>query len=219
MVTIPLTVLDNFFDNPNSIVNWGLSLDYQQDTKHIYPGKRTEDLKFVHFPFYKHVCDKVLSLFFENKVEYDVALKFQSIEKYQGRGWIHQDPTIFTFLIYLHKETPEIDCGTTLWSLNPNLVSPINSKEDINLLPSITEHHKNKKITPEDQSLQYKNFKKEISIPDKFNRFVAFSSEHFHSANNFDNNSSPRLTLIGFVENLNTSKLPIIRSKQSPFVP
>ena len=214
MVTIPLTVLDNFFDNPNSIVNWGLSLESRYDVNHTWPGKRTNNLKFVHLPFYKHVCNKVLTLFFENPVEFDIDLRFQLIEEYKGKGWIHQDPTVFTFLIYLHKETPEIDCGTTLWSLDPNLVSPINSEKDLSLFNSRIEHHKNNKFTPEDQSYHYKKFKKEISIPDKFNRLIAFSSEHFHSANNFDNNSSPRLTLIGFVKNLKTSKLPIIRSKQ-----
>ncbi len=215
MVTIPLTVLDNFFDNPNSILNWGLSLEYKQDVDHKWPGKRTGNLKYVHFPFYRHVCNKVLSLFFENPIEYNIDLKFQLIEEYQGKGWIHQDPTIFTFLIYLHKENPKIDCGTTLWNLDPNLVNPVNTKEDIHLFDSIKEHHKNKKFVTKDQSLQYKNFKKEISIPDKFNRFIGFSSEHFHSANSFDNKTSSRLTLIGFVESLNTSKLPIVRSKQA----
>jgi len=214
MVTIPLTVLDNFFDNPNGIANWGLSLEKNFDVNHTWPGKRTEDLKHVHFPFYRHVCNKVFSLFFENPVEYDIELRFQLIEEYQGKGWIHQDPTIFTFLIYLHKENPEIDCGTTLWNLDPNLVSPINSEKDLHLFNSRKEHHKNNNFIEKDQSFQYKKFKKEISIPDKFNRFIGFSSEHFHSANSFDNNISSRLTLIGFVKNLNNSKLPIIRSKQ-----
>jgi hypothetical protein len=214
MVTIPLTVLDNFFDNPQEVKDYALSLKYSPEPDGKWPGKRTENLINIHFPFYKYVCNKVLSLFFENPVNHHIDLKFQLIEDYQGKGWVHQDPTIFTFLIYLHKENPEIDCGTTLWNLDPNLLSPINSENDHNLFNSRREHHKTKKTLSKDQSLQYKKFKKSISIPDKFNRFIGFSSEHFHSANSFDNNISSRLTLIGFVENLNTSKLPIIRSKQ-----
>ena len=215
MTIIPATIVDNFFDNPNSIVNWGLSLDYKSDPTNKWPGKRTENLKLIHPYFHDYVCNKVLSLFFENKVEYDIALTFQLLENYQGKGWIHQDPGVFTFIIYLSEENPKIDCGTTLWSLNPNLISPINSDKDYYALTSRLEHHEIKKLDNNNQDLFYKNHKKELLIPDKFNRLLAFSSDHLHSANNLNNGSPFRLTLTGFVNKLNTSKLPIIRSKQT----
>jgi len=220
MTTIPTTILDNFFDNPNSIVNWALSLDYNSSPNGSWPGRRSQELSLIHPYFHKHVCKKVLSLFFENTdtINYKVILNFQLIENYQGKGWIHQDPDIFTFIIYLHESNPKIDCGTTLWKLNPNLISPFNSEKDISIEKLRLEHHKNKKISSEHQNFQYNNFSKEIKIPDKYNRLIAFSSENFHSANNFNNNLSPRLTLTGFVEDLSTSKLPVIRSKQVPMI-
>ena len=221
MNTIPTTILDNFFDNPDAVRNWALSLEYNPDSLGKWPGKRSKDLRTIHPVFSEMVCRKVLSLFFENitNLQFNINLAFQLIENYQGEGWIHQDPDIFTFIIYLHYPNPKINCGTSLWSLNSNLVSPINNvAEAENLAEKNYLHHKNKKSNKEYHNSFTNNFTNEISIPDKYNRFIAFSSELFHSANNLSPISSPRLTLIGFVSNLNTSNLPITRFKQTPIM-
>ena len=217
MTTIPLTILDNFLDNPNTVRDWGLSLNYTSAPNGEWPGKRSELLDKIHPVFFNNINRKVLSLFFENVnvINYKTILHFQQIENYQGKGWIHTDPNLFTFIIYLHESNPKIDCGTTLWSLNSNLVSPINSKEDIFNEDQRHSHHKNEYYPLEYQEKWHKNYTKEISIPDKYNRLLAFSSEQPHSANYFDNKLSSRLTLIGFVWDVSNANLPVIRNKQT----
>ena len=216
MITIPLTIQDNFFDNPNIIKDWGLSLDYKSNPLGSWPGKRTQELYSTHSYLYRYICNKVLSLFFENvyNLEYEISLQFQLIENLKGEGWIHQDPNLFTFIIYLSNPNPKIDCGTSIWSLNSNLFSPINNLQDKENNDKQLLHHQNETLEEDAQYSIRKNFTKEISIPDKYNRLIAFSSEHFHSANFYDNKISPRLTLIGFVNNINRAQLPIVRSKQ-----
>jgi hypothetical protein len=220
MNIIPLTVVDNFLDNPNSIKKWALSLEYKSEPSGEWPGKRSEPLHLIHPYFYNNICKKVFSLFFEktNNLNYQVNLHFQLIENYQGKGWIHQDPNIFTFIIYLHESNPQIDCGTTLWSLNPNLIHPINSEKDVFIEDQRLSHHKNENYSLEHQEKQYRNYTKEISIRDKYNRLIAFSSDHFHSANYLNNKLSSRLTLIGFVWNISNPNLPIIRNKRVPMI-
>ena len=220
MTTIPLTIVDNFLSNPNTVSDWALNLKYNSSPNGEWPGKRTASLDLIHPYFYKNICKKVFSLFFEktDSLDYHVQLYFQLIDNYPGKGWIHQDPNLFTFIIYLHKSNPKIDCGTTLWKLNSNLVNPINSKKDIFIENQRLLHHKNENYSLEYQEKQYKNYTKEITIPDKYNRLIAFSSEQSHSANYFDNKLSPRLTLIGFVWDISNPNLPIIRSKQTPMI-
>jgi hypothetical protein len=218
MVTIPVTILDNFLENPNSIRDWGLSLPYHSDSEHKVPGKRTNCLSQLHYPLFNYINRKVLSLFYENLVEYECALHFQLIEEYQGEGWIHQDQNLFTFIIYLSEEN-EINCGTSLYNLKPNKFHYINSSTDYDNLLLRNHHHKIKKPTTEIESIQNQdlklNYEKNLDIKDKYNRLLCFSSEQLHKANNFSNNTSPRLTLIGFVNKISSCNPPVIRSKQT----
>ena len=217
MVTIPLTVLDNFFDNPNAVKDYALSLEYKDDQNN-FPGKRSEPLHVINPDLFRYTSNKVLSLFFDNyqEIYHEIYLSFQLIEEHPGKGWVHQDPNIFTFIIYLHESNPNIDCGTSLWSLNSDSFSPYKNKFEKDYFnKKRKDHYNHKKYDKEAISSFNKKFTKEISIPDKYNRFIAFSSELYHSANNYNNNLSPRLTLIGFVNNLTNCRLPIIRSKQT----
>ena len=122
MTTIPLTVLDDFFPNPNAIKNYALSLEYKHDQNNI-PGKRSEPLHIINPNLFHYTSNKVLSLFFDNyqEIYHEIYLSFQLIEDHPGEGWVHQDPYIFTFIIYLHESNPNVDCGTSLWSLNYDL--------------------------------------------------------------------------------------------------
>lgn len=217
MITIPTTILDNFFDNPDSIKNFTKELEFFSPTPSFYPGERTKCLSTIHPPFYHYVNQKVLNLFFEDvsNIQYKCNLFFQRIENYEGKGWIHQDDNLFTFMIYFHKPNPKINCGTSLWSLNPNLIQHINGPQESTHNSGRIDHHKTKKIINNYQEKHHKKFTQEISIPDKYNRFIAFSAEHFHSSNNLNPIINPRLTLIGFMHEINKSNLPITRTNQT----
>ena len=216
MTTIPLTILDNFLHNPDAVKDWALSLNYINTPN--APGKRTECLSKIHPKFYKYVNYKVLNLFFEhpvNPLKFNSSLNFQLIENLEGKGWVHQDNSLFTFIIYLHESNPEIDCGTSIWNLKSNLISNINSPQDESNERQKHLHYNNQPFDKKAYFSHHKNFKKDISIPDKYNRLVVFSGDQFHSANYFNNKISPRLTLIGFVYNVNNAYLPTIRSNQT----
>lgn len=218
MVTIPVTILDNFLENPNSIRDWGLSLPYTSSPDGRWPGKRTDCLSLIHPPLHDFINRKVLSLFFEETPKtYITKQYFQLIENYQGEGWVHQDPNLFTYLIYLSKED-KVNCGTSLYTLKPNKVHNINSPQDLNNLSLKTHHHETASISPEVQKIKNhylsSNYNKTLDVKDMYNRLLCFSSEQFHSANYFNNDKTPRLTLIGFVYNTSKSNIPILRSKQ-----
>ena len=95
------------------------------------------------------------------------------------------------------------------------LIHSINSNEEFYHSSKRRDHYKTGKVTNDYQEKFHKNFTEEISIPDKYNRFIAFSAEHPHSSNNFNPVGNPRLFLIGFVEEISKANLPILRMNQT----
>ena len=222
MTTIPVTILDNFFDNPDTIRDWALSLEYKPDPEGRWPGVRTTDLKNIHYPFYNYVYRKIFKLFFSNYVtDYTCDLSFQLVEDYEDTGWIHQDSSLFTVIIYLFKEN-NINCGTSLYNLSPNKIHPFNHSNDIELYEKRLNISKNLKYSPDiiknKKEYESSTFEKILDIKDRYNRLICFPSEQFHAANYLTNGTSnSRLTIIGFVDSisLNNETYPVIRSKQS----
>ena len=226
MVSIPLTILDNFLDNPQNIKDWGLSLPFEPiEEMAAYPGSRSPLLDDISPIFNKFYSRKILSLFYNQiPTSYRAYTVFQLIEDYEDTGWIHQDSphTFFTSILYLTEET-DTDCGTSLYELNSTKHFPINSSQDFNLVSNATNnHHITKKLTPQEsinkKSWEKANFTKIHNIKDKFNRLICFPADSFHSANNLSpKNKSPRLTLITFFSKIESPELPpIIRSKLIP---
>ena len=149
MKTIPLTIVDNFFDNPDSVKKFSEKLEFFSPTPQFHPGKRTKCLSEIHPTFYNYVNKKVLRLFFEDVVDvrYKSSLYFQKIENYEGKGWIHQDDNLFTFMVYFHQPNPKINCGTSIWSLNSDLIHSINSNEEFYHSGKRRDHYKTGKVT------------------------------------------------------------------------
>ena len=54
-------VHDGFFNNPDKVREWGLTLDYQHPDG-TYPGVRTRCTKFIHKKFYEATASKLISL-------------------------------------------------------------------------------------------------------------------------------------------------------------
>ena len=218
MNVIPATILDNFLENPNTIRDWGLSLEFSSDPSGRWPGKRTACLSTIHPPLFDYINKKVLSLFFEDKTSYSSILNFQLIEGYEDRGWIHQDGTLLTYIIYLSKED-ETNCGTSIYNKTTTKPHIYNSTQEQEIQLYKFNFYNTKTISPEAQNqkdeFEKSTFNKILDIKDIYNRLLCFSSDQYHSANNFSNKNSSRLTLIGFIHKINNSNLPILRSKQT----
>ena len=119
----PITCVDNFFNDPDSVRKFALSLDYQKAFKGEWPGKRTDCLSNIAPHFYHTFCQKIFSLTYNMKEEQlytDLVLKFVIISANElsiDRGWIHQDQSRYAGLVYL---TPGMnkDSGTSIFKKN-----------------------------------------------------------------------------------------------------
>jgi len=216
---IPLTVVDNFFDNPDAVRKWALSLDYEQQGQNRWPGLRTEYLHEIDENFFSQTCQKVLSLFvsedlLSKSVHYITRMHFQLIpaNKYTG-GWVHIDgKEVLTAIVYL-SPNGGLDNGTSLYKLKNNLVSfdsKHNLKKNYNSLGS-EEEAEEARMKNNDQ------FVETARVGGIYNRLMVFDATEYHSVEDYNlGNDEDRLTLIMFFEKVNFVDLtPIARMKRA----
>ena len=210
------TCIDNFFDNPDSIREYALSLDYPEAPGH-YPGKRSTDLKEINPEFYHAFCKKLFSLFFtETPEDYMVELKFQLIEHQHpnknsiyNKGWVHLDYNAsFAGLVYLNPNA-DLDTGTAIYK---EIKPPEQSSESFLRYKDQMESKNRFFLNGED-----KNYEKNINeynsqyietirFSNIYNRLICFESSQHHAATNLFVENEPRLTLVYFVNGIKTEQ-------------
>jgi hypothetical protein len=222
MINFPITIQDDFATNPESLRDFALSLDYTPSPTYIYPGGRTKCLSLLHPPLFEDINKKILKLFFpENDLRFKAITYFHNSKDLEKTGWIHQDPTQMTAILYLSKEDPNVNRGTSLFSLKSNKFFPYSNPQEKKLYEHMHTHYQTNKISNEIFEAKTKwesqTFSKILDIPDKFNRLICFDPFTYHSNNNTMSKTSPeRLTLISFITHiLSPEEPPTIRSKRT----
>ena len=212
MVNYPSLCVDDFYNDPDSVVEFALNCDFSVDTDGRWPGRRTASLNHVNQRFFHDFVVKVLSLLYDfnyHKASYTVESTFQLIEPFaqnykstQNQGWIHYDDNaIFAGIIYLSKEIG-LDHGTSLYKPNSNfnlgyLESTLKTKSDLYLggkpkkYRSIFKQHLNM-------------FDKVVTYKSVYNRLILFDANQYHAADFLAGADSPRLTQTFFVQELTT---------------
>jgi hypothetical protein len=223
MKYFPVTIVDNFYENPDLIRKYALSLEYHQSDGR-WPGFRSSLISEINRSFFDTFSNKLFSLFFDfkhNDLEWSVDTNFQKINKFssdindiKNSGWIHADKGLFSGIVYLNPDD-YLYSGTSIYKLKPG---------EVHDCPQKTRylHYTNSKEFDEYESKiekEYNNSKyiESIRIENVYNRLVIFESGVYHGVPTFYSESDePRLTQVFFVQNLNTtSDFPIIRSKLS----
>ena len=114
----PSLCIDNFFQNPDKVVDYAKTFKYTPSKTGKWPGKRTESLHLIAPQIHRHVGRKVLATLFPNnytKITYNLGdLYFQKISsEFCNTGWVHvDDPAELTIIIYLSKHKK---CGTSIF--------------------------------------------------------------------------------------------------------
>ena len=207
----PTVIVDNFFDEPEKIVEYSKTLKFIRDPDGQWPGFRTDKIGEVDNLFYNWVNYKIVRLIYPMnhlQMNWKSTQYFQKIDGnvYKNEGWIHSDsPAEFTAIIYLSKHK---NCGTSLYDKKKLFNNSINVEEKM-------EAYKNLNFKNEKKYLKQNNdlFEKNLTIDSKFNRLAIFDSNQYHAADRFkdDKNNEERLTLITFFYSLSCEyiKYPI----------
>ena len=205
-------IVDEFFDNPRDIMEYGKSLPMEKVSDK--PGVRSKQIWELDGELHNSILKRVLSCYFDldyvniywklsNMSFHRLRREAKEKDDSRNRGFIHQDNDVYgsdgpdnelAGLIYLTPEV-NVDAGTSLWTLNSNAI--VMPKHE-----STNEKH-NAKFT---EKLRVQNF---------FNRMIAYDSSEWHAANscwNYDGGDD-RLTLAFFIGGIEVSDFPLSRMK------
>lgn len=219
MKKFPITIVDNFYENPEIVREFALSQKFYPSNGR-YPGSRTDLISDLNKKFFDTFCEKVTSLFYDfntTNLDWTVETTFQKIDRLSknknskfNEGWIHYDPYVFSGIVYLSENS----IGTNIYDpIDPNDTHYPQEERDIFYSGGEISEEKYSTGIIENNS----KFKESIKIQGKFNRLVLFEGGVWHGVPSFYCENEERLTQVFFFHNINAIgdpiNYPIIRSK------
>ena len=218
----PSFCFDNFYSDPDAVRKIALSHEFSKPDDGRFPGKRTQPIHLIAPDLFNFFTKRLFSLFYDfdqTSVRWQLNSEFQLIEPYSNdpklnESWIHSDNnTMLAGVIYLTPNA-NLDCGTSIFSLNPGEVYSIDQDEKV-------EFYKNPTI-PFDQQEKYINaleannskFTETVHFKNVYNRLVAYDGSDYHKANSFFTGTEPRLTQTFFLQTINSAP-PLIRANNA----
>jgi hypothetical protein len=217
----PVTIVENFYDDPDAVRTFALNQKYQyrhqlKDVPYVFPGARTKDLSVINKPLFEKVNNKIISLFHNSEYErmrWAIATNFQSVSQDYGRGVIHTDGnTIFAAVLYLSPDAP-LEAGTSLFKPNKSFDQEAYGR-------ALIENDKRFVTGTIAMDTSYHAmFDEVIRINNVYNTLVLYEGRHYHAANQFFGKTlkDSRLAQVFFVSNIDAQKhssFPLWRSQQ-----
>lgn len=200
----PNLMVDNFFTNPEKILEFSKNCTFHPNDDGRWPGYRTDQLHEIDMDFFNFVTKKIIISLYPKQHEslrWIASSTFQKIpgDIYKNIGWVHSDkPSEFTSIIYLshHKK-----CGTSLYLHKGFDRAAVHEdkkrKGYLNQDPKLINQKKHVKENND-------KYEKIFSFQSRFNRMILFDANHPHGADQFyeEDCNEDRLTLITFFESV-----------------
>jgi Family of unknown function (DUF6445) len=210
MYLYPVTVIDNFLENPDAYREYALAQKYRSltqipDAKHVFPGSRTLDLLELDKSIHEKILKKLVSVFHNSeydKMRWAISTNFQSVSEKYGEGVIHTDHnTIFAALLYLTPNAP-LNAGTSLFKPN----STFDEAKYIKALEDNDVRFRAGEIVMD--TSYHSMFDEIVRINNVYNTLVIYEGRHYHAANRFFGKDlqDARLTQVFFVNRIDAQK-------------
>jgi len=222
MKLYPVTVIADFYENPDEIRKYALAQKYtycheMKNIEYVFPGSRTKDLKDLSQSLYEKVCKKLISVFHipeHDLMRWQITTSFQIVDGEYGHGLIHQDQnTVFAGVLYLTPDAP-LNSGTSLFRKNSNYDEEMYWK----LIKENDESFKRK----EPIDFSYHNmFDEVVRVNNVYNSLILFEGDIHHCANQFfgKTKQDSRLAQVFFITKIDANKessFPLLRVKKQP---
>jgi Family of unknown function (DUF6445) len=216
----PVTIVENFYDNPDAVRKFALAQKYkfcheQTEISYVYPGSRTLDLSFLDKNLYDNICKKLVSVFHNSEHDYMrwvISTSFQSVAAQYDRGVIHSDHnTIFAAVLYLTPNAP-LNSGTSIFKKNKTF----NEKKYIQALDDNDAKFKTGEIAMD--TAYHSMFDEIVRVNNVYNTLIIYEGHNFHAANQFfgKNLTDARLAQVFFINKIDAQKnsvFPLNRTK------
>lgn len=206
----PVTIMENFYENPDAIRQFALAQEYkfrhqQADISYVYPGSRTSDLSYIDKILYDNICKKLISVFHNTEYDYmrwAIATSFQSVAEEFKQGVIHTDKnTIFAGVLYLTPDAP-LNSGTSLFRKNKTF-------DETKYNQALVQNDVRFKAGEIVMDISYHNmFDEIVRVNNVYNTLILYEGEHYHAANQFFGKTleDSRLAQVFFVSKIDAQK-------------
>jgi hypothetical protein len=192
----PFLCVDNFFNDPDEIVEYSKNLEYK---KHHFPGGRTDCLSTIDPDFYVWINKKILTVLYPNdkeKLYFKAATHFQKVSSgLECDGWVHNDKAEFTCIIYLSKQN---NCGTSIFSPKKQSYEINDQEEKVSYFKD-PNGYTNVELLKKLKEENNQKFDESIRVNSKYNRMIIFDGSVYHAAHPYLDGDDDRITLISFV--------------------
>ena len=217
-MTYPITIVDNFFEDPDGIAEQAMELRYYTPNSGNWPGTRTKSLHVEQPRFFAHFGGKIHLLHYETVPEYwNLQCHYQLIhpfaeDKYskKNRGWVHKDiDTWFGGIVYLTKD-PCPDSGTSIYKTSSGY--GFQYPDEITMKEKL---YRGEEIDPVEYRKVWKKVHAQyiptVRVENVYNRFVLFNNKTHHGVYTFG--TKERLTLNFFGMHMSGKIPPLQRSR------
>ena len=206
----PVTIIENFYDNPDAIRKFALAQEYtfchdRVNLKYVYPGSRTKDLFDLDSVLHEKICKKIVSVFHNSEHDYmrwAITTSFQSVAAEYGQGVIHTDHnTIFAAVLYLTPNAP-LNSGTSLFKKNKKF-------DESAYLQALDDNDARFKVGNIEMDTAYHNmFDEIVRVNNVYNTLIIYEGRHFHAANQFFGKTlkDSRLAQVFFINKIDAQK-------------
>lgn len=206
----PVTIIENFYENPDVIRQFALNQEYKfcnerTNFDYVYPGSRTKDLFDLDKALHEKICKKLVSVFHNSDhdiMKWSISTSFQSVTKEYNQGVIHTDTaTVFAGVLYLMPDAP-LNSGTSLFKKN----STFDEKKYASALAQNSDKFKAGEIR---MSTDYHSmFDEIVRVNNVYNTLIIYEGRHFHAANKFFGNTlkDSRLAQVFFINKIDAQK-------------
>ena len=217
----PTIIYDNFFDDPDIIVDFANSLEYEGGDG-SWPGKRTDDLQNIDMSFKKYFIDQILLMFYPDKLyDWYAKVRFQKVESMhedqyhiKNCGWIHKDVTDAAGGIVFLDKNPAEDTGTSLYK-KKNIFFPTSKQ----IVDCKKKWYTGEDVSDEEYASHFHshsgNFDETVRVKNVYNRLLLFNGNEYHGVHTYGPPDHTRLTLVFFITFVNHVNLnyPLIRQQ------
>jgi len=179
----PTYIVDNFFSDPDGVVDLSNSLDFSHNKK-VFPGVRTQSLHTINKNFFNSSCAKMLRTIYPNDehISFSAFAYFQRISKNMSDsgGWIHRDDTHkLTGLVYLNKKGTR---GTSFFKPITPYNPPVNVIQKQDYYKNYKKYKGDQlKILHKARAHANQNFSEVTRVEGVYNRLVMFDGGEYHT--------------------------------------
>jgi len=216
----PVTVANNFYDNPDAIRAFALAQKYkfrheETNLDYVYPGCRTQDLHSLDSALQAKVLKKLISVFHiheHDHMRWAISSSFQSVSEVYKQGVIHTDNnTIFAGVLYLTPNAP-LNSGTSLYKKHDTFTQEKYKRG----CEQNDERFKAGQIIMDTDF--HSMFDEVVRVNNVYNTLILFEGDIFHAANNFFGTTleDSRLSQVFFINKIDANKansFPLNRTK------